>query len=114
MNAPLRPPPVPKLYVLVRADLPLGAQLAQAVHGMRQFTADHPEVDAHWFTTSNTVAVLHVRDEAHLLERVAAARHRDVPVAVFREPDLADAATVAVLGPGTQARRVTARLPLAG
>ena len=108
MNAPHD-----KLYVLVRSDLPAGAKLAQSVHGMRQFIADHPTADERWFRESNTVAVLSVRDESHLTEILGKAERFGVRFSVFREPDFGDAATVGVLEPGKLSRKITSSLPLA-
>lgn len=103
-----------KLYLLVRKDLAPGAQAAQLVHAMRQFTHEHPDVDRVWFTGSNTVAVLSVRDETHLREVLHKAVSRGVKHSVFREPDFGDAATAAVLEPGIHSRRITSSLPLHG
>lgn len=106
--------PVDKVYVLVRGDLPMGSQLAQAIHAQDEFRSLHPEVHEEWRRTSNTIVVLHLRDEDHLHDLHQKAATRDIPCAVFREPDLEDAATCLVLGPTPYTRRLTARLPLAG
>lgn len=105
--------PVDKVYLLIRKDLPVGYQLAQVVHGQDEFRAQHPEVHGAWRERSNTVAVLHIEDEEHLQALHQQARMRDVPCAVFREPDMEDQATCLVMGPHPQTRRLTARLPLA-
>jgi hypothetical protein len=52
-----------KLFLVVRADLPAGAQAVQAAHAMRAFADEHREIEAHWFTSSNTLAFLAVPDE---------------------------------------------------
>lgn len=100
-----------KLYLIIRRDLPAGAQLAQVAHGMRQFTADCPEHDSRWYRESNTVAVLHARDALHLEELHAKASALNVPAAMFREPDLGDAPTCLALGAGASV--LTRKLPLA-
>lgn len=106
-------PPVDKVYVLIRQDLPTGSQLAQVVHAQDEFRETHPEVHGAWRKSSNTVAVLHLRDEDHLQEIHRKAEDRGIPCAIFREPDLGDAATCLVMGPSPHTRRITARLPLA-
>lgn len=52
-----------KLYVIVRADLSPGLQIAQAAHAARAFHAEHPALEAAWYAASNTLAVLSVQDE---------------------------------------------------
>lgn len=37
-----------KLYIIVRGDLPAGAQCAQACHAISTFAAEHPEVHLSW------------------------------------------------------------------
>ena len=103
---------VAKLYVLVRSDLSMGARVAQAIHGARQFAAEHPIIELDWFQTSNTVAVLDVRDEAHLLDLTERADVFGIPHATFREPDMGDSTTVRVLGQHPNTRRITSSLPL--
>ncbi len=100
-----------KLYVVVRADLPAGAQLAQACHGLRAFVAAHPEIDRAWYEQSNNLVCLAVPSEAHLLELAARAEARDVATAVFREPDEGDSVTAIALGPA--GARLVSSLPLA-
>lgn len=100
-----------KLYVVVRADLPAGAQLAQACHGMRAFVAAHPDVDRAWYEGSNNLVCLQVPGEAELLALARRAEERGVPVAVFREPDFADEVTAVAIAPA--GARLVSSLPLA-
>lgn len=100
-----------KLFIVVRRDLPPGAQIAQSVHAAQQFAVDHPETFRDWFETSNTVACLAAADVEHL-ERVATdATMRGACVSAFREPDLGGALTaLAISNSGKTAVR---GLPLA-
>lgn len=101
-----------KLYLVVRRDLAgPGAMAAQLCHALRQFTADHPDVDNLWFQRSNTLVLLEVPDRRALVDLARQARDRGVPAAMFREPDLSDAPTALALGP--DARHLVRRLPLA-
>jgi hypothetical protein len=81
----------PRMYVLVRADLPPGLQAAQAVHAASYLAVksaialfQHP-----------TVTVLNVEDEDHLEEEAAKAQpKRGAPEGfMFTEPDLDGANT---------------------
>lgn len=67
-----------RMYVVVRADLPAGYQMAQAVHAAVH-EGIHNEVAVHKYPT---VVVLSVRDESHLFEMVPE------DATIFREPDL--------------------------
>lgn len=100
-----------KLLLVTRADLSPAQQAVQAIHALRQFVAEHPEVDREWFETSNTIALLEVANEQALGVLMKKARDRDVPVAAFREPDRANELTAIALGP--QGKKLTKNLRLA-
>ncbi len=102
-----------KLRVITRRDLPAWAQAAQLVHGALAFATEHPEVTRTWMGTSNTIVLLAERDERALSALLARAEEAGIPTARFTEPDLGDALTAVVLGPGEASRRLTRGLPLA-
>lgn len=86
-----RPLRDPRLYVLVRADLPPGYQMAQACHAVSYLAADnrlalyqHP-----------VITVLNVCDEGELLSesRKAMIESGSPEGFMFREPDLNGEAT---------------------
>ena len=103
-----------KLYILIREDLSPGAKLAQACHGMRQWSQDHPERDQQWFQESNTVAILGLKDSTHLRKIHKKAESLGIPHAIFHEPDMDNEPTCLVLGPAPLTRKLTKNLPLAG
>lgn len=76
------------MYVLVRQDLPVGLQMAQAVHAAVGLAAEDPTL----LQDYPTVRVLAVADEAEL---VAKAHQLDCeqPWFMFAEPDLNDEMT---------------------
>lgn len=102
-----------KLYVVVRADLVPGLQIPQAMHAHREFAEQHRGLERAWYRRSNTLAVLSVPHEHALMELVTRAQHAQIPHALFREPDLGDAATAVCFAPGEQSRAICKRLPLA-
>lgn len=73
-----------KVYVLVRADLPPGAQLAQSGHAAIELALKHPDV----VSCTPTIVMLQVRDEEHLLDFVRGASREGLPLATFVEPDM--------------------------
>jgi hypothetical protein len=91
-----------KFFVIVRADIDPGLQLAQACHAAMAWQAEHG------FAPEN-IAVLSARDEKELIE--IAARTREARAVLFHEIDLNDAATALALGP--EAKRFVRELPLA-
>jgi peptidyl-tRNA hydrolase len=100
-----------KLFLITRADLSDGQQAVQAAHAMREFAEHHPEVERTWYRESNTLAFLVVPDEPALGVLLKKARRRDVPAAVFREPDRNNEMTAIALG--SAARSLVSNLPLA-
>lgn len=110
------------MYVLVRADIGQGLQMAQACHAAVELTLRHPDTTR---ATPNTV-VLSVADEEDLLgwyERIADVWPVDtgpviygddgdlLPHVLFTEPDLGGAATaLACFSTG----EAFSALPLAG
>lgn len=104
---------VDKLYIIIRADLRPGQQAVQAAHAMRQFVADHPDIDRKWFEQSNTLAFLSVPDEWTLRKLADKADDQDLRLSSFREPDLDNAMTALALEPGLVSRRLCRNLPLA-
>lgn len=101
-----------KLYIVVRADLPAGPQIAQSCHAMRLFAAENPVIEAHWYGDSNNLVCLKVPSEAALLEHAQEIQADGCPVALFREPDYRNEATAFAAAP--EAARKLANLPLAG
>lgn len=82
------PVPEPKVYILVRRDLPWAVRTVQAAHAVMQLVHDQPISD--WGRYGPTVVLLGVEDESEL------ARWSDVLGARgvgFREPDMWDTLT---------------------
>lgn len=100
-----------KLYVVIRADLPPGAQAAQAVHGAFAFAMHHPIVARYWYHKSNNLVVLQVPNEACLKHLANQARDAGIDHAVFREPDFDDTVTAVAIEPA--GRKLVSSLPLA-
>ena len=102
-----------KLFLITRADLPPGAQAVQAAHAFREIVERHPRIEGEWYKKSNTIALLAVRNEQELLALLRMARDREIPHALFREPDLSSQLTAIALAPCEQARRICRSLKLA-
>lgn len=100
-----------RLYIVVRADLPPGARIAQSIHAALQIAAECPSLVACWLRDSGNLVVLEAADEPALVALRARAVALGIPASLFREVDLGGAATALALGPG--ARRMVSSLPLA-
>lgn len=107
-----------KLYVVVRADLPVGLQLAQAVHAALTAAEQTGTVALLEAVLAAPVAILHVPDLAALWSVVLAARDRGIGdmvtsiAALWTEPDLGGEPTAAAFF-GHGAAGVVRPLPLA-
>jgi len=100
-----------KFYVIIRSDLPPGAQAAQAVHGAIAFVMAHPTIARYWHLKSNNLVLLQVPNEACLLHLAQRAQDAGIEHEVFREPDFDDTATAVALEPA--GARLVSSLPLA-
>jgi peptidyl-tRNA hydrolase len=88
-----------KMYVIARADLDPGMQLAQSCHALRLFTAEHPALDREWYEESNNLVCLAVPDEKALKALCRSAESAGVPYSRFHEPDLGNSLTAVALAP---------------
>lgn len=102
------------MYLVTRADLTPGQQIAQTIHGYREFIQRYPEIDQEWHKTSNYVCVLEVPNEDALVDLLSEALERQIKVASFQEPDLANQLTCICLEPSDASKRLTGSLRLAG
>jgi hypothetical protein len=90
-----------------------GYQAVQSMHALRQFTADYPDIDRQWFEQSNYLGLLSVADEQELNRLIEEARFLDIPVSIFREPDVEDQVTAIALAPGPKSKKLCSNLKLA-
>lgn len=82
-----------KLYIIVRKDLPYGAQFAQAIHAVAEFAIEYNDLYREWHSTTNTVVVLSVKDETELLKIQQLSIENGIAHSLFREPDYSGSAT---------------------
>lgn len=101
------------MYVITRSDLDPGYQAVQSMHALRQFTAEHPEVDRQWFEQSNYLGLLSVANEIELQDLISMAVQQDIKFSIFREPDIEDQITAIALAPGPKSKKLCSRLQLA-
>jgi Peptidyl-tRNA hydrolase PTH2 len=99
--------------VITRQDLEPGYQAVQSMHALRQFTAEHPEIDKLWFEQSNYLGLLSVMNEQELHTLIEQATAHDIRCSVFREPDIDNQITAIALAPGQKTKKLCSRLPLA-
>ncbi len=83
------------------------------MHALRQFTAEHPEIDRLWFEQSNYLGLLSVANEIELYNLVERAQSQGIQVSIFREPDVGDQITAIALAPGTRSKKLCSNLALA-
>lgn len=103
-----------RLYVVVRADLPIGLQMAQACHAAYGFA----RVYGNMIPVGENLVVLHATNEAEL-DRLCEQStvvvdnrvERHLPIFAFYEPDLDGQLTAAAFN--AEARKFLRNLPLA-
>ena len=101
------------MYIITRRDLHPGQQAVQSIHAMRQFTAEHSEIDRSWFENSNYLGLLSVANEDELEKLIYKASSKDIRFSVFREPDIGNKITAIALEPCDWSRRLCSSLRLA-
>lgn len=97
-------------YIIVRADLPIGSQVAQVIHAAGESASPKPEPGA-------IAVALHAKDEHHLLEIASALAHARIPHHLVVEADAPYADQYMAIGvhPTTDrlaVRKVLSALPL--
>jgi hypothetical protein len=83
------------------------------MHALRQFTAEHPEIDKLWFEQSNYLGLLSVSNEKELMSLAEQATAHEIHFSIFREPDIDNEITAIALAPGPKSKKLCSRLPLA-
>jgi len=83
------------------------------MHALRQFTAEHPEIDKLWFEQSNYLGLLSVNNEVELTSLIERATAHDIHLSIFREPDIENQITAIALAPGLKSKKLCSKLPLA-
>lgn len=100
-----------RLHVIVRADLPPGAQLAQSNHATAEFSISHPALFYDWAKNQRNIVCMSIPNEAALADLLRLAELKGVHRACFHEPDFGGELTAIALGDGGE--KITACLPLA-
>lgn len=80
---------------------------------MKQWSVDHPDLDAVWFERSNYLGILAVKNEEGLLKLIDKASSRGLRFSIFFEPDLNYEITAIALEPSKESKRLCGQLPLA-
>lgn len=83
------------------------------MHALRQFTAEHPDIDKIWFEQSNYLGLLSVKNEEELVKLMEEATSKEISFSIFREPDIDNQITAIALSPGPKSKKLCSRLPLA-
>jgi len=84
------------MYVLVRQDLGAGYQIPQAIHAKDKFSHEHAKIEHSWYEESNTIAVLGVDNEEHLLGITQHINELGLKFSLFFEPDIQEYTSVAI------------------
>lgn len=102
-----------KLYVIVRADLPPGAQAAQGIHAAQEWAIDNHALAKAWRKASGILAFLSVPDVEALYSLHTKAAKLCVGVTRFCDDDLDQPFTAITLDPVPAAKIACRGLRLA-
>lgn len=100
-----------RLYIVTRADLPPGAQIAQSCHALRAFVEAHSELDRAWHAAGGNLVCLSVPAKGELIDLLTEANFDGLAVAAFHEEDFGGELTAIALE--ARAKRMLRPLPLA-
>lgn len=100
----------PKLYVVVRADLPAGQQAVQAVHAAIAFAMQNKELFQGDSPLQN-LALLAAPNERELCILIRKAEQAGIPWEGFQEEDLNNSVTAVAFAPAM--RKLVSSLPKA-
>lgn len=100
-----------RLTIVVRADLPPGAQLAQSCHAVSEFAVNYPTQFREWASNGRNIVCLSLAGEAALVDLLKLAQVKKIQSTWFNEPDFDNGLTAIALG--ERAHEITSQLPLA-
>jgi peptidyl-tRNA hydrolase len=100
-----------KLYVVVRADIPAGDQLAQSCHAVAEFGVVSPQRFTEWAKAQRNLVVLQAPGLTALATIAAQLARDGIQFAPFHEPDMGDELTAIAFG--AEAAKLVSQLPLA-
>jgi len=103
---------MPKLFIVVRADLPYNTSAAQVGHAIAEFSIKYPKDFQCWHEASNTIVVLQVPDILKLVEVIDRANFEAVRYASFHEPDLKNELTAIAFEPAARTSKLLRKLDL--
>jgi hypothetical protein len=83
------------------------------MHALTEFITLYPEAAKEWYSKSNYLAFLSVKNEDELCRLIYKAQGMGIKIGLFREPDMDNQTTAIVLESSPESRRLCCRLPLA-
>ena len=101
------------MYVVVRADICGGYQVAQSCHAAIQYVMDHPEQSRIWHETSDYIVVLNIENEEKLKELMQKAIEKKINFSSYKEPDLENQYTAVAFEPSKKSKSLCRGLKLA-
>ena len=78
-----------------------------------EFAFEYPEITKEWYSISNYLACLSVKDEKQLMFLIERALDKNIKISIFLEPDCDYEITSIALEPGEKSKKLCSGLPLA-
>lgn len=93
----------------MRSDLNFGEQASQITHSLIEFAMQHPELTKEWFSNSNYICLLQVKNEESLVELINKAEDKEIKYSIFKNNSI----TSICLESGTKTKKLVSGLKLA-
>ena len=99
-----------RIITISRKDLTPGAQNAQLLHSLAQFSLDFPEKFKSW--NNGNIVSLSARDEQQLGNLLLKLEENDIAASAFYEPDIKNQLTSICIEGTEKASKLTSSFPL--
>lgn len=98
--------------VVTRQDMTSGYKAVQSTHAAINFIFEHYGRASPWFTSSNTLVQLELKDEKQLKLLIQKCEQLQLYYTVFREPDIGNQITAVAIEPSLVTQKLVSKIPL--
>lgn len=89
-----------------------GYRAVQSTHAVINFIYEHPSRAGPWFTNSNYLVQLAVKNEEQLRLLIRNCEKHQLYYTVFREPDIGNEITAVAIEPSPVTQKLVSKIPL--
>lgn len=89
-----------------------GYKAVQSTHAAINFVFEHPARAGPWFSSSNTLVQLELKNEKQLKLLIEKCQYHQLECSVFREPDIGNQITAVAIQPSPITQKLVQKIPL--